>query len=77
MGFKPENYNSNLVMKERLENAVEEYGEIMIRTDSGEEHELHKHNVEFEEDLVVVDADDRVHWLNPEKMERFWIHKDF
>jgi hypothetical protein len=66
-------------MYERLKQAVNEYGEVMIQTDSGEEHELHKHNSEFLDDsgLVKVDADDRIHWLNLEKVERYWIHKEF
>lgn len=51
----------------------------MVLTDSGEEHELHKHNSEFLEDsgLVKVDADDQIHWLDLEKVERYYIHKDF
>jgi hypothetical protein len=66
-------------MYERLKNAVDEYGEVMIITDSGEEHELHKHNAEFLDDsrIVKVDADDKVHWLNLEKVERYYIHEDF
>jgi hypothetical protein len=65
-------------MYDRLQDAVEEYGEIMIRTDSGEERELHKHNAEFLEDgIIKVDADDMVHWINAEKVERYWIHYDF
>lgn len=50
----------------------------MIRTDSGEERELHKHNAEFQEDgIIKVDADDMIHWVNAEKVERYWIHYDF
>lgn len=66
-------------MFNRLKEAVEEFGEVMVLTDSGEEHELHKHNSEFLEEpgLVKVDADDEIHWLDLEKVERYWIHKDF
>ncbi|WP_414837474.1 hypothetical protein ACK3SF_04350 [Candidatus Nanosalina sp. VS9-1] len=66
-------------MFKRLRDAVDEYGEVMVLTDSGEEHELHKHNSEFLESsgLVKVDADDEIHWLDLEKIERYWIHKDF
>ncbi|MFT4892905.1 MAG: hypothetical protein ACI8Z7_000694 [Candidatus Nanohaloarchaea archaeon] len=65
-------------MFDRLQKAVDEKGEVMIRTDSGEDHELHKHNTEFlSSGLIKVDADDRIHWLNPEKVERYWIHEDF
>lgn len=67
-----------LIMYDKLKEAVEEYGEIMIRTDSGENRELHKHNAEFQENGVIkIDADDEVHWLNAEKVERFAIHYDF
>jgi hypothetical protein len=65
-------------MYERIEEALQEYGELMIRLDSGEEAELHLHNTEFLEDSVIkVDADDEVHWFNAEKVERYWIHYDF
>ena len=65
-------------MYDRLQSAVEENGEVMIRTDSGEDRELHKHNSEFlDNGMIKVDADDEIHWLNPEKVERYWIHKDF
>lgn len=50
----------------------------MIRTDSSEERELHKHNAEFQENgIIKVDADDMIHWINAEKVERYWIHHDF
>lgn len=65
-------------MFDELERAVEEKGEIMILTDSGEEHELHKHNTEFQGNgLIKVDADDEIHWVNGDKVERYWIHKEF
>jgi hypothetical protein len=67
-----------VTMFDELEQAVEEKGEIMIMTDSGEERELHKHNTEFQSNgMIKVDADDEIHWLNAEKVERYWIHKDF
>ncbi|MFB6203301.1 MAG: hypothetical protein ABEK01_02315 [Candidatus Nanohaloarchaea archaeon] len=65
-------------MEDRIRKAVEKYGEVMIRTDSGEDFELHKHNADFKDDGVVeVDADDEVHWLDLDKVERYWIHYDF
>ncbi len=65
-------------MYDRLKKAVADHGEVMVLTDSGEEHELHKHNATFtEEPIVKVDAADQIHWLNAEKVERYWIHKDF
>jgi hypothetical protein len=67
-----------VTMFDELEQAVEGKGEIMIMTDSGEERELHKHNTEFQGNgMIKVDADDEIHWLNAEKVERYWIHKDF
>ena len=65
-------------MFDQLRQAVEDKGEIMIKTDSGEERELHKHNTEFlENGLIKIDADDEKHWLDSEKVERYWIHKEF
>lgn len=64
-------------MFERLKQAVDEKGEVMVRMDSGEDHELHKHNTTFKDGIIRVDADDEIHWLNAEKVERYWIHKDF
>ena len=62
------------VLKEKLE----ETGELMIQLDSGKEAELHLHNTKFvENNLIEVDADDEIHWFNADKVERFWIHKDF
>lgn len=62
---------------------VEEKGEVMVRTESGLEHELHPHNLEKDDpldtgkEMLKVDADDEIHWLDPESVERYWIHKDF
>jgi len=65
-------------MFEQLQDALDENGELMIRLDSGEDRELHLHNTEFlDSGLIKVDADDEIHWVNPEKVERYWIHKDF
>lgn len=65
-------------MYEHLQDALQEYGEIMIRMSSGEDRELHLHNAEFlEEPIIKVDAEDEVHWLNANEVERYWIHYDF
>lgn len=62
------------ILKDKLENT----GELMIELDSGKEAELHLHNTEFvENNLIKVDADDEIHWFEADKVERFWIHKDF
>lgn len=65
-------------MYERLESLVTECGEVMVRLDSGEEAELHRHNVVFEsEPWLRVTTADAVHWINAEKIEHCWIHYDF
>ncbi len=65
-------------MFDRLRNAVQQHGEVMVRMDSGEDRELHKHNTEFlDNNLIKVDTATELHWLNPEKVERYWIHKEF
>lgn len=66
------------MMYEKLKQSVKKNGEVMVQFDSGKEAELHKHNTEFLEDPIIkVDADDKVHWFNAEKVERYWIHEDF
>lgn len=79
MSFNIPVFTGDRIMYQRLKEAVEGFGEVIVITDSGEEHELHKHNSEFKDDseLVKVDADDKIHWLNLEKVERYYIHKDF
>ncbi len=67
-----------MVMYQRLKNEIQEKGEIMVRTDSGEERELHLHNTEFlEEPIAKVEGEEGTHWINLEKVERYWIHEDF
>ncbi|QGA80768.1 hypothetical protein [Candidatus Nanohalobium constans] len=65
-------------MYDILRDALHENGEIMIRLSSGEDRELHLHNTDFlENGMVKVDGDDEIHWLNPDHVERYWIHEDF
>ncbi len=65
-------------MYDRLEQALEENGELMVRMASGAEHELHLHNTQFiEQPMVKVDGDDEIHWFNADQVERYWIHQDF
>ncbi|NND85964.1 MAG: hypothetical protein HKM23_01280, partial [Nitrosopumilus sp.] len=44
---------------EQLQQLVEEKGEVMVMSDTGEKFELHKHNVKFDRssDLVEIDGD--------------------
>lgn len=60
-----------------LREDLDEYGEIMVHTASGDELELHKHNVEFaSEPYIEIEADDEIHWLDTTLVERYWIHKE-
>lgn len=66
-------------MYDAVKTKIQDAGEVMVLMDSGEEHELHKHNVTFHDDTQVIEVDEaeRIHWLNADKIERYWIHKDF
>lgn len=62
---------------QRLNDHLKEFGEIMVRTTSGDEIELHNHNVEFQEEpYLEIEADDEIHWLDATTIERYWIHKE-
>jgi|GEM_PF-2126390 len=65
-------------MYDRLASMVEEYGEVMIRFDSGEAAELHRFNTEFVgAPMVKVQTGQEVHWFDAEKVESYWIHYDY
>lgn len=65
-------------MYDRVQWLVEEYGEVMVRFDSGVEAELHRHNVEFvDEPMVKVVTADAVHWFDASRIESYWIHYEF
>lgn len=65
-------------MYDRLQAMVAEYGEVMIRFDSGTEAELHAFNTEFSgPPMVKVKTEGEVHWFDAEKVESCWIHYDF
>lgn len=55
---------------------VDENGEVMVMSDTGEKFELHKHNVKFDEsaDLVEIDGGTKKFWLIPSKIAYYWIH---
>ncbi|WP_435360748.1 hypothetical protein [Haloarchaeobius sp. DFWS5] len=62
----------------RLQDALDEYGEVMIRTTSGEEGELHPHTASFEDEpYLKVEAEDKTRWVNTQFIETFWIHEDY
>ena len=60
-----------------LKASVDTNGEVMIRIDSGEEIELHKHNVQFEDATkeIVVDAGTKTYWIGADRVSYYWIHK--
>lgn len=61
----------------RIEELVDEMGEVMVESAAGETLELHKHNVEFEDEpWFRVDADDETHWVNAEGIQHYWIHEE-
>ena len=65
-------------MYERLQNLVDDYGEVQIRFDSGHETEIHRHNTEFiGEPMVKVVTKGEAHWFDVGKLETAWIHYEF
>jgi hypothetical protein len=63
---------------EALKASVEKNGEVMIRLDTGEKIELHKHNVKFENanKEIVVDAATETYWIGADRVSYYWIHKE-
>jgi hypothetical protein len=61
-----------------IKNSVETNGEVMIRLGSGEELELHKHNVRFEDNTkeIIVDAGTEIYWVTADNIVYHWIHKE-
>jgi hypothetical protein len=63
---------------EALKASVEKNGEVMVRLDTGEKIELHKHNVKFENanKEIVVDAASETYWIGADRISYYWIHKE-
>ena len=63
---------------EALKASVDKNGEVMIRLDTGEKIELHKHNVKFEGATkeIVVDAGTETFWIGADRVSYYWIHKE-
>ena len=63
---------------EALKASVEKNGEVMVRLDTGEKIELHKHNVKFENATkeIVVDASAETYWIGADRISYYWIHKE-
>lgn len=68
--------NYTMVKLEQLQQMVEDKGELMVMSDTGEKFELHKHNVKFDKstDLVEIDGGTKKFWLIPSKIAYFWTH---
>ena len=63
---------------ESLKDRVENDGEVMIRLGSGEEIELHKHNVKFDDNTkeIIVDGGTETYWIPVESVSYYWIHRE-
>lgn len=61
-----------------LKASVDKNGEVMIRLDTGEKIELHKHNVKFEDATkeIVVDSGTQTSWIGADRISYYWIHKE-
>jgi hypothetical protein len=61
-----------------LKASVDKNGEVMIRLDTGEKIELHKHNVKFENATkeIVVDSGTETYWIGADTVSYYWIHKE-
>jgi hypothetical protein len=61
---------------EQLQKLVEDKGELMVMSDTGEKFELHKHNVRFDKssELVEIDGGTKKFWLLPSKIAYYWTH---
>ena len=61
-----------------IKSSVDKNGELMIRLDTGDKIELHKHNVTFEDSRkeIVIDAGTEIIWIPAEKVAYYWIHRE-
>lgn len=61
---------------QQIQKLVEEKGELMVMSDTGEKFELHKHNVKFDDasGLVEIDGGTKKFWLIPSKIAYYWTH---
>ncbi|KAA2281371.1 hypothetical protein [Candidatus Nitrosocosmicus sp. SS] len=63
---------------ENIKKCLEQNGEVMIRLDSNESIELHKHNMKFSDssEEIKVDAGTETFWISADKVSCYWIHKE-
>jgi hypothetical protein len=63
---------------EALKASLDKNGEVMIRLDTGEKLELHKHNVKFDDSTkeIVVDSGTETYWIGADRVSYYWLHKE-
>ena len=63
---------------ESIKAGLDNYGEIMLRLDTGERIEWHKHNVKFEDSTkeIVIDSGTETFWIGADRVSYYWIHKE-
>lgn len=68
---------TDMTTLKQFKDILDDVGELMLMTDTGEKFELHKHNAQFDEqsDSIKIDAASEIFWLNPSKVAYYWIHK--
>lgn len=61
---------------QQIQTLLDEKGELMVKSDTGEKFELHKHNVKFNDnsDTIEIDAGTKKFWLIPSKIAYYWTH---
>jgi len=67
-----------MVNFQRIKDTLDKNGEVMVKIDSGETLEPHKHNVSFDDpsEEIIVDAGIKTYWIPSEKISYYWIHKE-
>jgi hypothetical protein len=60
-----------------LKDSVNTNGEVIIRLDTGEKIELHKHNVQFNDATgeIIIEAPAEKYFIHIESVSYYWIHK--
>jgi hypothetical protein len=63
---------------EALKASLDKNGEVMIRVDTGDKIELHKHNIQFDDNTkeIVVDSASETFWIGADRISYYWIHKE-
>ena len=61
---------------QRIKDELDKSGELMLKIDSGEKLELHKHNVSDESTQEIkVDASSETYWISADSVAYYWIHR--